>query len=58
MTVICPRAHDGDPLDQTTILLDGQAFQKVLDWMAAPATDDVVTGMGRLMATKAPWQRG
>jgi uncharacterized protein (DUF1778 family) len=45
-------------LDQTTLYADAQTFQKVLDWMDAPATPDEAAGMTRLLATKAPWPRG
>ena len=45
-------------LDQTTIYADSQTFQKVLDWMDAPATPQEAEGMKRLLSTKAPWLRG
>ena len=45
-------------LDQTTIYADAQTFQKVLDWMDAPATPQEAAGMKRLLATKASWLRG
>lgn len=45
-------------LDQTTLYADAQAFQKVLDWMDAPVTDQEEAGMKRLLATKEPWARG
>lgn len=44
-------------LDQTTIFADARAFQKVLDWMDAPATPREAAGMKRLLASKAPWTR-
>ncbi len=45
-------------LDQTTIYADAQTFQKVLDWMDAPATADETEGMSRLMNARTPWPRG
>jgi len=45
-------------LDQTTIYTDSQTFQKVLDWLDAPATDEEQAGMKRLAKTKTPWSRG
>jgi len=40
-------------LDQTTIHADAQTFQKVLDFMDAPATQQEAEGMKRLLATRA-----
>ncbi len=45
-------------LDQTSIYTDNQTFQKVLDWLDAPATQEQTDGMKRLLAVKAPWSRG
>ena len=36
-------------LDQTTIQADNAAFQRVLDWMDAPATPEEEAGMRRLL---------
>ena len=44
-------------LDQTTLYVDSKNFQKVLDWLDAPATPEEEAGMKRLLATKAPWSR-
>jgi uncharacterized protein (DUF1778 family) len=44
-------------LDQTTLYVDSKTFQKVLDWLDAPATPGEEVGMKRLLATKAPWSR-
>jgi len=44
-------------LDQTTIFADASTFQKVLDWMDAPATGAETTGMERLQRAEAPWRR-
>ena len=35
-------------LDQTTIFVDAEAFQKVMDWMDAHATASETAGMKRL----------
>jgi uncharacterized protein (DUF1778 family) len=45
-------------LDQTTHYVDSKTFQKVLDWLDAPATAEQAAGMKRLLASKAPWSRG
>ncbi len=42
-------------LDQTSFHLDNQAFQKVLDWLDAPATKQQTDGMNRLRAIESPW---
>ena len=44
-------------LDQTTFYVDSKTFQKMLDWLDAPATAEQAIGMKRLKATKAPWSR-
>ena len=44
-------------LDQTTLYVDSKTFQKVLDWLDAPAPPVEEAGMKRLLATKAPWSR-
>ena len=44
-------------LDQTTFYVDSKTFQKVLDWLDAPATPEQEAGMKRLRASKAPWSR-
>lgn len=42
-------------LDQTTLYVDNKNFQRMLDWLDAPATPEQTAGMKRLLATKAPW---
>jgi uncharacterized protein (DUF1778 family) len=43
-------------LDQSTIYADAKTFQKVMDWMDAPATRSETAGMKRLLQAKTPWQ--
>lgn len=45
-------------LDQTAIHADAKAFNKIMDWMDAPATAAERAGMKRLLRAKAPWRRG
>ena len=42
-------------LDQTSIYVNNKTFQKVLDWLDTPATQEQIEGMNRLKATKLPW---
>ena len=42
-------------LDQTSIYVDSQAFQAVLDLLEAPASQEQLDGMKRLSSAKAPW---
>jgi uncharacterized protein (DUF1778 family) len=42
-------------LDQTSIFADAQSFQKIMDWMDAPATHAETAGMKRLAEAKTPW---
>ncbi|SJM95016.1 conserved hypothetical protein [Crenothrix polyspora] len=42
-------------LDQTSLYVDNQTFQKVLDWMDTTVTVEQAEGMERLLNTKAPW---
>jgi len=44
-------------LDQSTIFADAQTFQKVMDWIDAPATPSEIAGMRRLQRAKLPWRR-
>jgi uncharacterized protein (DUF1778 family) len=44
-------------LDQTTLYADAKTFQKVMDWMDAPASPSEAAGMKRLLQAKTPWQR-
>jgi uncharacterized protein (DUF1778 family) len=44
-------------LDQTTLYADAKTFQKLMDWMDAPATQSEAAGMKRLLQAKTPWQR-
>jgi uncharacterized protein (DUF1778 family) len=43
-------------LDQSTLFADTQTFQKIMDWMDAPATSSEEAGMNRLLHAKTPWQ--
>jgi len=45
-------------LDQTSLYLDNQAFQKVLDGLDSPATPEQLEGMDRLRSVQAPWSHG
>lgn len=45
-------------LDQSTLHTDARTFQKVMDWLDAPATESEAAGMKRLRQAKNPWQRG
>jgi uncharacterized protein (DUF1778 family) len=42
-------------LGQTSIYVDSQAFQAVLDLLEAPASQEQLDGMKRLSSAKAPW---
>lgn len=43
-------------LDQSTIYADAKTFQKIMDWMDAPANRAETSGMKRLLQAKTPWQ--
>ena len=43
-------------IDQSTIYADTKTFQKVMDWMDAPATHAETAGMKRILQAKTPWQ--
>ena len=43
-------------LDQSAVLADAKAFDRVMDWMDAAATPEVTAGMTRLLQAKAPWR--
>jgi len=43
---------------QSTIFLDAETFQKVMDWMDGPATPSEAEGMKRLLQARAPWECG
>jgi uncharacterized protein (DUF1778 family) len=43
-------------LDQTTIYMDAESFQKVIDWLDRAPTLEEMEGMERLLSAKAPWQ--
>jgi uncharacterized protein (DUF1778 family) len=45
-------------LDQSTIHADAKTFQKIMDWLDAPATAAESAGMGRLLTVEPPWRRG
>ena len=42
-------------LDQTTIRLDAQEFQRVLDWMDASPSEGEAEGMKRLKSARGKW---
>ena len=42
-------------LDQTSIYVDNKTFQKVLDLLDTPSTQEQIDGMKRLSSTKLPW---
>jgi uncharacterized protein (DUF1778 family) len=42
-------------LDQPSVIADAQAFQKVLDWMDAEASEEEAAGLTRLLQAEAPW---
>ena len=42
-------------LDQTTLYVDAQKMQAIMEWMDAPATVAEAEGMKRLLNAKAPW---
>ena len=42
-------------LEQTSLYVDNQTFQKVLEWIETPATPMQIEGMNRLKAVKSPW---
>jgi uncharacterized protein (DUF1778 family) len=42
-------------LDQSTIYANTETFQKIMDWMDAPATSTETAGMKRLAQAKTPW---
>lgn len=42
-------------LDQTMIRMDAEDFQKVLEWMDKPASEQELEGMARLRAVRAKW---
>jgi uncharacterized protein (DUF1778 family) len=43
-------------LDQSAIYTDGQMFQKIMEWMDAPAGPDEMARMKRLSPAKLPWR--
>lgn len=42
-------------LDQSTLYADAKTFQKVMDWVDAPATRSETAGMKRILQAEAPW---
>ena len=44
-------------LDQSTFYADAAAFQKIMDWMDAPATAPETEGMKRILDAELPWRR-
>jgi uncharacterized protein (DUF1778 family) len=50
------RARDTDLIDESIFHVDAEGFQKIVDWMDAPATASETDGMRRILQSKAPWQ--
>ncbi len=44
-------------LDQSTLYVDAQSFQAVMDWMDREATSEEQMGMNRLRDAKTPWSK-
>jgi uncharacterized protein (DUF1778 family) len=42
-------------LDQTSVYVNNQAFQEILDRLDGPVTSEQAEGMNRLRATPLPW---
>ena len=42
-------------LDQTSLYVDNETFQKILGWLDTPATQEQIDGMNRLRKTQFPW---
>jgi len=42
-------------LDQTTLFVEAEKFEKIMDWMESRPTDSEMAGMKRLRDAKAPW---
>ncbi|MEE7626145.1 DUF1778 domain-containing protein [Methylobacter sp. Wu8] len=42
-------------LDQTSIYVDNKTFQKILDMLDTPATQEQIDGMNRLRTINSPW---
>lgn len=42
-------------LDQTSIYVDNKTFQKILDMLDTPATQEQTDGMNRLRTINSPW---
>jgi uncharacterized protein (DUF1778 family) len=45
-------------LDQSTLYADAQTFQRIMDWMDAPATPAETKGMKRILRSGTPWRKG
>ncbi len=43
-------------LDQTSIHVDAETFQKVMEWMDAPVTPNEAQGIKRILNAKLPWK--
>lgn len=43
-------------LEQSSIYVDSQKFQKILDFLDNPATDEQQEAMQRLKAIETPWE--
>jgi uncharacterized protein (DUF1778 family) len=42
-------------LEQTSLYVDNQTFQKILDCLETPANQEQIEGMNRLQNIKSPW---
>jgi uncharacterized protein (DUF1778 family) len=42
-------------LDQTTLYVNNQTFNKILDWLDEDITEEQKKGINRLRSTKLPW---
>jgi uncharacterized protein (DUF1778 family) len=43
-------------LDQSTLYADAQAFEKIMNWLDAPASRAETAGMNRILHAGTPWQ--
>ncbi len=43
-------------LDQSTLYADADAFQKIMNWMDAPASRAEIAGMKSIQQAKTPWK--
>jgi uncharacterized protein (DUF1778 family) len=43
-------------LDQSTLYADAKAFEKIMNWLDAPASRSETAGMKRILNATTPWQ--